>query len=285
MKMKVDNKMMKTLTTIFMKSKKSIIDHAPQIMAVAGCGCFMAATYCAVKETPKALEKLEEKKALDPDMSVLQKAAVLVPEFKGCISFTTLGLGLSFGAWKVESIRFAEMSAVAAAALKDNERLIDAAKSVVGEEETKKIETKAEEMKASDYELGEISNVTPDDIPYPFLFDNGTVTWLTWGKFKNHLLHVLTPKVASEKGIKVSDYFEGLLTNAELITDNMKDSGWQPTPGEYADNDNADSWIRWASEMLGYSSEPYEYDRYRHISGWKIHWDVKPEKWDPHLVG
>ena len=277
--------LVKTLTKIFGKSKKTIIDHAPQIMAVAGAACFVGATVCAIKETPKAMEKLEEKKALDPEMSTLQKAAVLVPEYKKTLIFTGVGIGFTFGAWKIEATRMAEITAIASAALKDNERLVAAAKEVVGEEKTKEIETKAEEMKASDYELGEVSNATPDDIPYPFLFDNGTVTWLTWGKFKNHLLHILTPKVASEKGIKVSDYFEGLLTNAELITDNMKDSGWQPTPGEYADNDNADSWIRWASEMLSYNSEPYEYDRYRHISGWKIHWDVKPEKWDPHLVG
>lgn len=272
--MKIDNKMMKTLTTIFMKSKKTIIDHAPQIMAVAGCGCFMAATYCAVKETPKALEKLEEKKALDPDMSVLQKAAVLVPEFKGCISFTTLGLGLSFGAWKIESIRFAEMSAVAAAALKDNERLIDAAKSVVGEEETKKIVEKKDELTAEDCKVDYNGAIPSDQIVYPFLFDGGRECWMTLAKYKMNLDYCIR-LLATNKELSEYEYFSEM--GLRCPTSDMQKTGWQISEEDAVDPMTPDDMLDWAYEKLDASLELVEYDKRTKMPGYRVIWDVKPK--------
>ena len=137
-------KWMKTLTKVFNKSKNEIVKHAPQILAAAGAGCFIAATYCAVKETPEAMEKLEEKKALDPDMTTLQKAAVVVPHYKKTLAFTAGGVGLTIGAWKIEATIFAEMAGIAATAIDKNRKLEEAAKKVVGEEKATEIVEKVE---------------------------------------------------------------------------------------------------------------------------------------------
>lgn len=126
-------------------SKKTLIKYAPQIMAVAGAGCFIAGTYCAIKETPKAMEKLEEKKKLDPDMSILQKGAVLAPEYKKTIACSVAGVFFTAGAWKIEADRFTEMAGIAATAFTNSRKLQEVTKEVVGEEKAKEIQDKAEE--------------------------------------------------------------------------------------------------------------------------------------------
>lgn len=134
----------KTVTKALTKSKNTIVKHAPQIMAVAGAACFIGATVCAIKETPKAMEKLEEKKKLDPNMTTLQKAAVVAPEFKGTVSFTAIGLGLSFGAWKIEMDKVAKdlaaAASIASAAFDGKKNYVEAAKKIVGEEKAQEIE-------------------------------------------------------------------------------------------------------------------------------------------------
>ena len=72
----------KTVTKFVKKSKNTIIKYAPQILAVAGAGCFVAGTYCAIKETPEAMRRLEEKEALDPNMTKPEKVAVMAPAYK-----------------------------------------------------------------------------------------------------------------------------------------------------------------------------------------------------------
>ena len=134
----------KTVTKALTKSKNTIVKHAPQIMAVAGAACFIGATVCAIKETPKAMEKLEEKKKLDQNMTTLQKAAVVAPEFKGTVSFTAIGLGLSFGAWKIEMDKVAKdlatAASIASAAFDGKKNYVEAAKKIVGEEKAQEIE-------------------------------------------------------------------------------------------------------------------------------------------------
>ena len=92
----------KTVTKFVKKSKNTIIKYAPQILAAAGAGCFVAGTYCAIKETPKAMEKLEEKKALDPDMTKLQQVAVVLPEYKKTVMCVAGGAVCTYLAWKKE---------------------------------------------------------------------------------------------------------------------------------------------------------------------------------------
>ena len=135
----------KTAGKMFRKTKGTIVKHGPQIMAVAGAVCFIGATVCAVKETPGAMKWLEIKKALDPDMTTLQKAAVVLPKFKGTLIFTAAGVGFNFAAWKFEGIRLAETAGIAATALSDNAKLKEELKNRVGEEEAKKVIEKIDE--------------------------------------------------------------------------------------------------------------------------------------------
>lgn len=184
-------KWMKSVTRVFKKSKNQIIKHAPQIMAVAGASCFVAATYCAVKETPKAMEKLEEKKALDPDMSTLQKVAVVAPEYKKTICFTLAGVGFTAGAWKIEATRMAEMVGIASTALRDKEELKEVLKEQVGEEKAQEIIDKADEAKGIHYvKEGTDADLNPPEDKKMMLFRidyTGKCFWHRLDKVKEAL--------------------------------------------------------------------------------------------------
>ena len=272
--MKIDGKMVKTLTKIFAKSKKTIIDHAPQIMAVVGAGCFVGATVCAIKETPKAMEKLEEKKALDPEMSTLQKAAVLVPEYKKTLIFTGVGIGFTFGAWKIEATRMAEITAIASAALKDNERLVAAAKEVVGEEKTKEIVDKKEEFTAEDCQVDHNGAIPSDQIVYPFVFDGGRESWMTLAKYKMNLDYCIRI-LATNKELSEYEYFSEM--GLRFPTSDMQKTGWQISEEDAVDPMTPDDMLDWAYEKLDATLELIEYDKRTQMPGYRVVWNVKPK--------
>ena len=272
--MKIDGKMVKTLTKIFAKSKKTIIDHAPQIMAVVGAGCFVGATVCAIKETPKAMDKLEEKKALDPEMSTLQKAAVLVPEYKKTLIFTGVGIGFTFGAWKIEATRMAEITAIASAALKDNERLVAAAKEVVGEEKTKEIVDKKEEFTAEDCKVDYNGAIPSDQIVYPFLFDGGRECWMTLAKYKMNLDYCIRI-LATNKELSEYEYFSEM--GLRFPTSDMQKTGWQISEEDAVDPMTPDDMLDWAYEKLDATLELVEYDKRTQMPGYRVVWNVKPK--------
>ena len=266
----------KTLTKVFGKSKKTIIDHAPQIMAVVGAGCFIGATVCAIKETPKAMEKLEEKKALDPEMSTLQKAAVLVPEYKKTLIFTGVGIGFTFGAWKIEATRMAEITAIASAALKDNERLVAAAKEVVGEEKTGEILAKKEELMSESYETENGQTIPSDQIPYLFKFPGGVKFWTTWAKFKSGMEYNRRC-LMSNKSISLYEVLMELGADENDLTQDMYNLIWNieddpETP--WATDEIVDS----AYELLDYEATPYNHGRGdNHVAAWEIKWITEPK--------
>ena len=266
---------LKTVTKIVSKSKDTIIKYAPQIMAAAGATCFVAATYCAVKETPQAMEKLEEKKALDPDMSTLQKVAVVAPEYKKTICFTLAGVGFTAGAWKIEAARMAEITGALAAALKDNDRLVDAANAVVGEDKTKEIIEKKDEFTAEDCKVDHNGAIPSDQVVYPFLFPGGREIWMTWAQFKARHAY-LVQTLATNRELSEYEYFSEM--KLRCPTSDMQLNGWKVEPEEAGDILTADSALEWAYEKLGYSSEVIEYDSRTNMPGWRIYWDVQPKK-------
>lgn len=274
----------KTATKLFGKSKSTIIKHGPQIMAVAGAVCFIGATVCAVKETPKAMEKLEEKKAIDPDMTTLQKAAVIVPEYKKTIGMSILGVGLTAGAWHLVNGRMAALSTMLATAVKDKESLIEASKEVVGEEKTGEILAKHEEIKEDELETAANGVFDMDDVPYLFKFPNGTRKWMTWADFKRCNANAVD-EAAQSKGLKLSDYFRKFGLKECEITSEMEERGWQPEPGAWALCENSKDWYQWASEIGEYTPEAFTYDKYRHLSGWSIEWGTSPQKWRSDYTG
>lgn len=269
-------KWIKTLTKVFNRSKDTIIKHAPQIMAVTGAACFVGATVCAIKETPKAMEKLEEKKALDPDMTVLQKGAVLVPEYKKTLIFTGVGIGLTFGAWKIEATRMAEITAIASAALKDNERLVAAAKEVVGEEKAKEIVDKKEEFTAQDCQVDYNGACPSDQVVYPFVFPGGREIFMTWAQFKSRLEYNIRC-LATNHNLSEYEYFSEMGLRYSLLDSDMQKKGWEVTDEEAGDVLTPDECIDWAYEKLDYKSDLIEYDSRTNMPGWKITWHVSPK--------
>lgn len=276
---------MKTIGTFVNKSKTTIIKHGPQIMAVAGAGCFIAGTYYAIKETPKAMAKLEQKKALDKDMGKLQTIAVVAPEYKKTLACTTAGIVFTGLSWHLEAKHVATLTAALSGALKEKEQLIEASKKVVGEEKTGEIMAKKEEIAAEDAEVMAHTERPGDNIPYPFLFPGGAEIWMTWSQYRERLDRCIRI-LATKHQLKESEYFEIMGLDEKKITKGMKNRGWQPSAGAMAACDSESAWLQWAYEVMEYDSEAYDYDHYyRHIAGWNIEWRVDTEKWDPHLMG
>lgn len=267
---------LKTVTKIVSKSKDTIIKYAPQIMAAAGATCFMAATYCAVKETPQAMEKLEEKKALDPDMSTLQKVAVVAPEYKKTICFTLAGVGFTAGAWKIEAARMAEVLGALSMLQKDNDKLIEAAKEVVGEEKTGEIMAKKEELLADNYQTEDGCSIPSDQIPYLFKFPGGVKFWTTWAKFKAGMEYNRRC-LATNKSISKYEVLMELGADENDLTQDMYNEVWDMEDGA-EDYLAVDETIDAAYELLDYEATPYDHGRGdNHVSAWEIKWIVNPK--------
>lgn len=268
----------KTLTKIAVKSKDTIVRYAPQIMAGCGAACFVAATVCAVKETPDAMEKLKEKEALDPEMTVLQKAAVIVPEYKKTLIFTGAGGALTLAAWKIEATRFAEMAACLAAAMKDNDRLVAAAKEVVGEEKTAEIQAKKEELLAQDYCTEDGKCIPSDQIPYLFKFPGGVKFWSTWAKFKAGMEYNIRT-LAVNKNISLYEVLVELGADESDLTKDMYNETWNIENLAIDEVLSTDELIDGAYELLDYEAKPYNHGRGdNYIAAWEIEWHTPPMK-------
>ena len=276
---------MKTIGTFVNKSKTQIVKHGPQIMAVAGVGCFIAGTYCAIKETPKAMVKLEEKRKLDPNMGKLQTVAVVVPEYKATVACTAAGITFTGLAWHLEAKYVATLLAGLSKLDLENKNLIEASKQVVGEEKTGEILAKKEELAVEDAEIEAHAERPSDDIPYPFLFPGGAEIWMTWSQYRERLDRCVR-KLSTSHQMKESEYFSIMGLDEKKITKAMEKRGWQPSAGAVAScDDDPSAWLQWAYETMAYDSEAYDYDHYyRHIAGWNIEWRVDTEKWDPNLM-
>lgn len=272
----------KTVTKALTKSKNTIVKHAPQIMAVAGAACFIGATVCAIKETPKAMEKLEEKKKLDKNMTTLQKMAVAGPEYKKTITLTAAGIVFTGLSWRFEAKHVATLTAALSGAVKEKDAIIEASKQINGEEKTNEVVSKAAEIKDDEIQAAESGVFDTDDVPYPFVFPNGTRKWMTWADFKRFNANVIET-AASNRGIQLGTYFEEFDVDDNLITPFMYKQGWQPTANAAAVCENSKDWYQWASEVAEYEAVPFEYDHFRHICGWRIEWKIKPKAWDNDL--
>lgn len=270
-------KWMKSVTRVFKKSKNQIIKHAPQIMAVAGASCFVAATYCAVKETPKAMEKLEEKKALDPDMSTLQKVAVVAPEYKKTICFTLAGVGFTAGAWKIEAGRMAELLGAISVLQKENDGLIEAAKEVVGEEKTGDILAKKEELLSNTYETESGYSIPSDQVPYLFKFPGGVKFWTTWAKFKAGMEYNRRC-LMTNKSLSLYEALIELGADENDLTQDMYNLIW--SMDDDADTPWAtDELIDGAYEILDYQATPYNHGHgENYVAAWEIKWVTDPKK-------
>lgn len=270
-------KAFKTLSKYFMKSKDTIIKHGPQIMAVAGVGCFIGATYCAIKETPAAMAKLDEKKALDKDMTTLQKLAVVGPEYKKTAACTAAGIIFTGLSWRFEYKYVGTLLAALSTAEKKSDALVEASKQVVGEEKTGDILARKEEILADNYEVESWKAIPSDQVPYLFKFPGGVKFWSTWAKFKSGMEYnrrcLMTNKELSlyealiELGADENDLTQDMYNKIWSMEDDA-DAPWA-----------ADEVIEGAYDLLDYEATPYNHghgDNY--VAAWEIKWVTDPKE-------
>lgn len=269
-------KAFKTLSKYFMKSKDTIIKHGPQIMAVAGVGCFIGATYCAIKETPAAMAKLDEKKALDKDMTTLQKLAVVGPEYKKTAACTAAGIIFTGLSWRFEYKYVGTLLAALSTAEKKSDALVEASKQVVGQEKTAEIVGKAKEIEVEeddDCDDDEDGKRIPSDmIYYPFAFNNGTVIWMSWKQF-NERLEASALQLADNRQLSVYDLFSNM--KADYIPP-VTDEGWSEETHSNGCLMSPSDYLTWAYDALSYDHEVFEYKP--KVFGVRIKWCNKPEK-------
>lgn len=238
---------LKTIGTFVNKSKTTIVKHGPQIMAVAGAGCFIAGTYYAIKETPKAMAKLEAKKKLDPNMGKLQTVAVVAPEYKKTLACTAAGITFTGLSWRLEAKHVATLTAALSGALKEKDQLIEASKKVVGEEKTADILTKKEEIAEAEDKREATGSMPSDLITYEFRFPNGSKIWTTWKDFKQRRSDCVKD-LSMDKKISVYDVMKML--GDENAPEDMHDIGWQIlNPTSFM---NASTLIDEADDLLDY---------------------------------
>ena len=269
---------MKTIGTFINKSKTQIVKHGPQIMAVAGAGCFIAGTYCAIKETPKAMAKLEQKKALDKDMGKLQTIAVVAPEYKKTLACTTAGIVFTGLSWHLEAKHVATLTAALSGALKEKDQLIEASKKVVGEEKTGEIMAKKEEIAAEDsYETGSGKVIPSDQVPYLFKFPGGVKFWSTWAKFKAGMEYNRRC-LMTNKNVSLYEVLKELGADDNDLTEDMYNQTWS------LDDDADCPWatdelMDGAYELLDYEAKPYNHGHgENYVAAWEIKWVTEPKK-------
>lgn len=121
--------------------------NKPQLTAAAGTGCLIGAVICATKETPAAIDAVEKKRVINPDMTKLEEAAVKIPHYAKTLGFTVVGVGLTFLAWKFEAAKVVAMAAMCGELANENSSLRTAVHEIVDTDTEEKIVSKAEENK------------------------------------------------------------------------------------------------------------------------------------------
>lgn len=116
--------------------------HLPTLMSIGAWIGVVITTGLVIKETPKAMAKIEEKKAKDPDITVLEKAAVAIPEYAPALVSFAITEGLIIGANHVNLKRIAALGALYMSATADKEKALEALKTaeqVIGKEKLDEI--------------------------------------------------------------------------------------------------------------------------------------------------
>lgn len=132
--------------------------NLPTIMTIgAGVGCAVTVGL-AIKATPRAVEKIEEKKKKDPDLTIWEKIAVGGPEYAAAIMAFLVTEGLLFGSNHVNLKRIAGLGALYSAVCADKEtkeKALKAAEEFIGKEKMTEIREKVLEEKQPKFGSGE----------------------------------------------------------------------------------------------------------------------------------
>ena len=132
--------------------------NLPTIMTIgAGVGCAVTVGL-AIKATPRAIEKIEEKKKKDPELTIWEMAAIGGPEYAAAIVAFLITEGLLFGANHVNFKRIAGLGALCSALSADKEtkdKALKAAEELLGKEKMAEIKDKILQEEADEARLEE----------------------------------------------------------------------------------------------------------------------------------
>lgn len=133
------------LKHIIKASSKFVRKNLPTIMSIgAGIGA-CAAVGLAIKETPAAVEKIEQRLEKDPDISAIEKGAAAAPELAPAIIVLVLTLVLIFGANRINLKRIAGLATLYSAVSVDSkikEKALEKAEDILGKEKIDEIKAK-----------------------------------------------------------------------------------------------------------------------------------------------
>ena len=185
-----------------------INEYGPQIAAVGSAVCFVAAIIFAAKESPDAMDALEEKLADNPDMNILEKGATVISRMPKTLATGLSGLALHIFAWKKLLGKLATLTGALALANQDNSNLVKAAKEVVGPDKAKEIVQVKEEI--SSWENGESWSLSEEDkreVMYPYTWDGlGITVWMTPDEYDERTKENISLLADSEE-LSIFDYF------------------------------------------------------------------------------
>lgn len=232
---------------------KGVDEYGPQIMAVGSAVCFVAGVIFAAKESPAAFEALEEKKAENEDMNLVEQAATVVSRMPKTVVATASGLLMHIFAWKKILGKLATLTGALALAKQDNVNIVEAAKEVVGPDKAKEIvRTKDQMASYRDSGAWEPDGVDRREVMYPFTIMPFCITvWKTLDEFeKAHVDSV--NMLARNEELSGYDYFLNLKSDEKPTLD----CGWRCD--SCVGVTGADQ-LKWAQDELSYQSKVQMY--------------------------
>lgn len=185
--------------------------HAPTALVILGTGGFVATVIMACKETPSAMEAIEEAKAENPDISKVDIAVIGAKHYWKPALVGTASLACFIGAHSVDLRRQAALSAAATLSERALKEYKDKVVDEIGETKAQRISDAIAQEHIQSYQFKE------GDVP-----GNGTLFIFDWTRqaFRGDLQEVrklindLNDDMFQAKG---AAYFSGEITLNDLL--------------------------------------------------------------------
>lgn len=233
---------------------KGVEEYGPQIMAVGSAVCFVAGVIFAAKESPAAFEALEEKKAENEDMNLVEQAATVVSRMPKTVVATASGLLMHIFAWKKILGKVAALTGMAALYKQDSIDLVETAKEVVGPDKAKEIVKAKHQMTRLENGESWEGNVSEDEkcfVMYPYTWEEfGVTVWMTPAEYEERTNENIC-QLADNQELPLFDYFY----NYKATYPPTQDIGW----GVDGSGINGSDLYRWAKDELHAELNVHQY--------------------------
>lgn len=135
--------------TILSQSQKFISKRSPELLIAFGIAGMASAIYFAIKETPKAMQVIEEKEDEKGEpLTTLEKAKAVAPVYAPTIASAAIGATLIICSNRISNKRNAALAAVASITDTTLKNYREAVAKKLGAEEEKEIQKEAQVMQA-----------------------------------------------------------------------------------------------------------------------------------------